>query len=350
MGRRLREQGEPRRPARLADVAAAAGVGTSIVSRVLNRDPTVSIRPETRDRIIEAARELNYRPNAFARGLKLARTMTLGLVVNLEYPENLELLRAVERRATECGYVTVICDAGEFVELGDSYSRLLYEGRVDGLLVASALVSDDLVRTLIAASLPLVLVNRRLQGVANSVSVEDASAGRLSVEHLHGLGHSQIAHIAGPPYADIASRRRDGFLDGLEEAGLEAKEHWIVAADLEADSGFRAMNGLLDADDRFTAVVIWSPTTALGALSAAKGRGYSVPEDISVVCLHDAPLASYSDPPLSVVRLPLADMAKRAVDDLLHVIDGRGMSAAVVGTPPALIERGSTAAPRSRRS
>ncbi|MFQ5426403.1 MAG: LacI family DNA-binding transcriptional regulator, partial [Gaiellales bacterium] len=116
------------RGARLADVARAAGVGTSIASRVLNGDPTVSIRPETRERIVTAAAELNYRPNAFARGLKIARTMTIGLVINLEYPENLEVLRGVQRRATASGYVTLLSDANEFVERGESYGRMLYEG------------------------------------------------------------------------------------------------------------------------------------------------------------------------------------------------------------------------------
>src|SRR5580765_5972220 len=193
----------PRRAARLADVADAAGVGTSIVSRVLNSDPTVSIRPETRERILQAARLLNYRPNALGRGLKLARTMTLGLVVNLDYGEVGEIVSAVERRAADADYTTLIADAKAFVERGDTYSRLLFEGRVDGLLVASGLANDELVRELRGEGVPFVLLNRRLAGVEPSVTVDDALGARAGVRHLLGLGHRRIGYLAGPEYADV---------------------------------------------------------------------------------------------------------------------------------------------------
>src|SRR3990170_5561800 len=110
------------RAVRLADVARAAGVGTSIASRVLNGDPTVSIRAETRERILIAARELIYRPNAFARGLKLARTMTLGLVIpNLAYPVNADIIRGAERQAAAAGYVMLLPDAGGVLQTGGAY-------------------------------------------------------------------------------------------------------------------------------------------------------------------------------------------------------------------------------------
>lgn len=267
--------------------------------------------------------------------------MTIGLVVNLEYPENLELLRAVERRATDIGYVTVLCDAGEFVERGESYTRLLYEGRVDGLLVASALVSDDLVRELIAADLPLVLVNRRLEGVVNSVSIDDARAGALAVEHLAELGHTRIGYIGGPRYADISTRRHEGYLEGLRSCGLQADERRTVHARIESDSGFEAMERLLEIDRELSAVVIWSPTTAVGALSAARTRGYRLPDELSVVCIHDAPIARHCHPPLTVVRLPLAEMAEQSVDALEQIIEGDEVGSIVAGTPPRLVERGS---------
>ena len=131
-----------RRVARLVDVATEAGVGTSVVSRVLNGDPTLSIRDETRQRIVNTARRLEYRPNGFARGLKLARTMTIGLVINLGYSENANLIAAVERAAAHLGYMTLLADASEFISRGGNYGRLLMERRVDGLLMASGLGED----------------------------------------------------------------------------------------------------------------------------------------------------------------------------------------------------------------
>jgi hypothetical protein len=166
-------------------------VGTSIVSRVLNRDPTVSIRPETRERIEKAARTLNYRPNAFARGLKLRRTMTLGVVIpHLAYPVNAEIIKGAERRAALAGYVTLLADADEFLQSGEAYRRLLLEQRVDGLLIASASTGETLLSELAESGLPFVLANRRVPHLGPSVTVDDAKGTEIAVRHLLDLGRT----------------------------------------------------------------------------------------------------------------------------------------------------------------
>src|SRR4051794_29779287 len=119
----------PQRPVRLIEVAQEARVGTSVVSRVLNGDPSLNVRDETRQRILDAAARLDYRPNALARGLKLARTMTIGLVIPLGYSENAELIASIERAAADRGYMTLLADAAEFIGHGESYQRLLLERR-----------------------------------------------------------------------------------------------------------------------------------------------------------------------------------------------------------------------------
>lgn len=339
------ETDSPRSAARLADVAALAGVGTSIVSRVLNNDPTVSTRPETRERILRAARQLNYRPNALGRGLKLSRTMTLGLVVNLGYSEVGEIISGVERQAAAAGYTTLIADANAFVERGDTYGRLLFERRVDGLLIASGLASDELVRELRGEGIPFVLVNRRLAGVGPSVIVDDAAGARIGVDHLLALGHRRIGYIAGPSYADVARRRLAGFRAGLRAAGVRIPESYVVHGALEEDAGFRAMEQLIAASPRPTAVAIWSPTAAIGALAAARSHALRVPGDMSVVAFQDMPIAKYLDPPLTRVRMPLEEMAKRSVDMLLRLIEGRTARSIVVQSTPELVHGASTAPP-----
>ena len=336
---------KPRRTARLADVAKAAGVGTSIVSRVLNSDPTVSIRPETRERILEAARRLNYRPNALGRGLKLARTMTLGLVVNLDYGEVGEIVSAVERRAADADYTTLIADAKAFVERGDTYRRLLFEGRVDGLLIASGLANDELVRELSGKGVPFVLLNRRLAGVEPSVTVDDALGARIGVEYLLRLGHRRIGYIAGPEYADVARRRLKGVRGALRDAGLRLPEGQLVHGALAEDAGYDAMERLVGARRPPTAVAIWSPTAAFGALAAAKRRGLRVPDDISIVAFQDLPVAAFFDPPLTTVRMPLREMADRGVEILLRLVDGDDAKSIVVHSPPELVARSSTGPP-----
>jgi LacI family transcriptional regulator len=329
--------------ARLADVACAAGVGTSTASRVLNGDPSVSIRPETRERIVGAARRLNYRPNAFARGLKLARTMTLGMVIpNLAYPVNSEIIRGAERRAAAAGYVTVVADAEEFLQSGEAYRRLLLERRVDGLLIASATTSERFLAELARQDLPFVLVNRRVPHVGPSVTVDDAGGMRLAVEHLFGLGHRRIAHVAGPRDADTARRRAAGFRAGLRAAGLRLSPELAVHTTLDEEGGFHAAESLLALRSPPTAITVWSLASAVGALAAAKRAGAAVPERLSIVAFHDAPLAAYLDPPLTTVRMPLAEMAERSVECLLRLIAGEPATSTVIETPPALVVRSST--------
>jgi LacI family transcriptional regulator len=336
----------PARPIRLADVAEVAGVGTSIVSRVLNGDATLSIRPETRERILAAARDLNYRPNAFARGLKLARTMTIGLVIpNLAYPVNAEIIRGAERRAAAAGYVVLLADSEEFLQAGEAFERLLREGRVDGLLIASASTDEGVVRALARAGLPFVLVNRRVTRVGPSVTVDDVRGMKIGVEHLIALGHRHIAYIGGPADADTAQRRLTGFRAAMREARLRAPTARLAEAPFDEEGGFRAMTELLGRDPRPTAVAVWSLAAAVGALAAARETGVHVPGQLSMVAFHDAPMAEYLDPPLTTVRMPLREMAERGVESLLALVDGRDVESVVVGTSPLLVERASTRPP-----
>jgi len=334
-------------PVRLADVAEAAGVGTSIVSRVLNGDPTVSVRPETRERIVRAARELNYRPNAFARGLKLARTMTIGMVIpNLAHPVNAEIIRGAERAAAEAGYVILLADADEFLQSGEAYQRLLLEQRVDGLLIASASIEEPFLAELASQGLPFVLVNRRVRGVGPCVSIDDAGGTELAVAHLVSLGHRRIAHIAGPQDADTARRRLAGFRAGMRAAGLRIPRTYVSEAPFDEESGKQAMTKLLDLDPPPTAVVVWSLAAAVGALAGASERGVRVPDELSLVSFHDAPIAGYLTPPLATIRMPLREMAERSVQVLLELIGGaRHAHNVVVPTAPVLVERESTAPP-----
>jgi DNA-binding LacI/PurR family transcriptional regulator len=334
------------RTARLADVARAAGVGTSIASRVLNHDPTVSIRLETRERILEAARELNYRPNAMARGLRLSRTMSLGIIINLAYYyENAEILAAVESSAASAGYVTLIADTADFVTRGEAYRRLLFERRVDGLLIASIFATDDFIHELKEESLPFVVLNRRVTGIGPSASVDDALGMQIAVEHLVQLGHRRVGYLAGPAHVDPASRRLAGFRAGIRDAGLRIPTRLVRHCLVDDESVLRATEELLAVDPCPTAIAVWSPTAAVPALAAVRRRGLRVPDEMSLIAYNDSPIASYLEPPLTTVHMPLAEMARGGVECLLEAIDGGKPRSFVVRTAPALVERESTGPP-----
>ena len=174
-----------------------------------------SVRPETRERILAAARDLNYRPNALARGLKTAKTMTIGMVIpHLAYPVNAELIRGSERAAAAAGYVMLLADADEFMQSGEAYRRLLLEQRTDGLLIASASTTEPFLEELSSHGLPFVLVNRRSPRAGPSVTVDDVLGMRTAVGHLVELGHQRIALSNGPGGRRHSSAPVTGFPKG----------------------------------------------------------------------------------------------------------------------------------------
>lgn len=270
--------------------------------------------------------------------------MTLGIIANLSYYyEIAEILVAAERAAASAGYVMLIADTADFVGRGEVYHRLLSERRVDGLLVASILVGDEFVKEHGREDLPFVLLNRRARGIALSSSVDDARGVQVAVEHLAALGHKRIGYVAGQTSTEPVRRRLAGFRAGLRTTGLRAHRSLIMESPVDGEGVFCVTQELLSHTPRATALVVWSPTAAVPALAAARRSGLQLPEDLSVVSYNDSPIAGYLDPPLTTVRMPLAEMAQQGVDCLLRTIAGERVSSVVVEAPPVLVERGSTA-------
>lgn len=337
---------EPRsRPARLHDVARAAGVHVSTVSRVINNN-SLTVRPETRERILEAARDLQYRPNAFGRGLKLATTGTLGLLVpSLRNPVNSPIVRAAFDRAWQRDFVVLLAeDEGRSETAAEAYARLVHEGRIDGMLIQSARLGDAHLELFVSGAVPCVFMDRRHPGSGRNVSMLDGDAGGLAADHFLALGHRALAHLAGPDDLDTVVRRRDGFVARAREAGLEPA---VVAGDLREDAGYEAMHRLLGHDRAPSAVYIANINQALGAVAAVRESGRSAPGDISLLCHDDDPVCMYLEPALSAVRMPLLELGAASVDALIEQIEGGRAKDVVISTPPELILRHSTGpAPR----
>jgi LacI family transcriptional regulator len=334
------------RPARLDDVARAAGVHVSTVSRVINSSGDVAVRPETRQRILDAARELQYRPNAIARGLKLASTGTLGLLVpSLRNPVNSQIIRGAFDRAWERNFVLLLAeDTGESEVAADAYGRLVEERRIDGVLIQSARLGNPHLESFASGLVPCVFMDRCHPGSGRNVSMRDADAGRMAVEHFLELGHRALAHLTGPADLDTVARRRDGFLGRAREAGIEPV---VVPAGLSEEEGHRAMRVLLEHDSAPTAVYIANINQALGALAAVRESGRRVPEQLSLICHDDDPVCAFLDPPLTTVQMPLHELGSSAVDALLEQLGGAPGQDVVIATAPELMLRRSTGpAPR----
>jgi len=327
----------------LRDVAREAAVDVSVVSRVVNQRPALRIAEATRVRVEKALRDMGYRPNVQARGLRMAKTWTAGFVLpDLMNPFYAPIVEGAEQRASETGYMLVIVRELDRVQLSAdefSFARLIHQGRVDGLLVASGRVDDAILEGLSTADRPIVIVNRRVPGIAGSVVVDDEAGAYVATQHLIELGHRRLGHIAGPQGIDNTTRRRAGFERAAHEAGATTV---IINGDgWEPGSGYRAAKRLL-ASRQVTGIFATNIMVAAGVVGAAQERGLSVPKDISVIALHDSPVLSFLRPALSTVILPLEQLGRISFEVLLERLRGAPPREIIVETRPQLVRRDST--------
>jgi LacI family transcriptional regulator len=327
---------------RLVDVAAACGVTKSVASRVLNDDPTLTVRPETRRRILAAARELGYRAHAGARALAGARARALALLIpDLSNPVYSRIVRGAYRRAREHGYVVLLAEDTAQDEADESFADLVEEGRVDGLLIASARPAHRLLSSARLARLPHVFVNREVPGSGRNIGMDLAEASATAVRHLHQLGHTCIGLVSGPAELYPARARERGFVDQMTALGLDPDA--CARHPFDERGGARAAAELLGRSPAPTALYCGTLSQAIGALHTVHTRGLRVPEDVSVISYDDLPLADYLDPPLTTVAMPLLELGAAAVDAVLSQLDGAQPRDVAVPTMPVVVVRGSTA-------
>jgi DNA-binding LacI/PurR family transcriptional regulator len=314
-----------RRAARLVDIASAAGVHVSTVSRVLNGDPGLSIRPETIERILTTARTQGYRPNALARALKRDRTGAFAFVVPLlRNPIWVRLQRGALQRAGERGYVVMMMEEPtDAPKPPGAYRYLVEESRADGLLLATALRltgPDDGVR-----EVPHVYVNRRGPDRGNDVVMDEAGAIRLFVDHVASLGHRSVALIDGPRAVDtvhrrVSAARRHGTANGLAVT--------IRHAPATEEGGWDTTRDMLRSGPLPTAYGVGSLNQLFGVLAALREAGLSVPADVSVVSFDEDECLAFLEVPVTSVCMPLAELGAAAVDALIARIEGRPIQGA----------------------
>jgi LacI family transcriptional regulator len=322
------------RPVTIRDVARRAGVSLSTVSQVLNgREGYASA--ETRDRVLAAARELNYRPNALARGLVTSRTGTLGVVItDITRGFFTQVVGAIEQVASAQGYsVLLACAAG--VQPEQAALETFLDKRVDGIVCMSSSVeaSVDHILRVTQLGVPLVIINRPLHTTAlNQIAWDDVEVGQRATEHLIGLGHRRIAHLSGmqpepipgAPARRAANDRVDGYRKAMEEAGLPIDESLVVPCAFEYQMAFAACAQLFDRPDPPTAVFAASDSMAIAIINALHRRHLRVPQDVSVVGANDDLCAIHVEPPLTTVRPPITAAGRRAAELILAAIDHRG--------------------------
>jgi len=320
------------------DVANLAGVSRTTVSFVLNQVAGMRISDETRQRVFEAARQLNYHPDATARRMVRGRTSIIGFVVR-QTPDQVfadwflpRVLHGLSTAAAAQGYHVLIEPMPP--DNQDGYLNLIRERHVDGILLSGPRFDDeDLLRTH-AKDSPVVLMGQLPNSDLPFVDVDNVSGAARVTQHLIELGHQRIAFISNAPLAYTASAQRlNGYQQALATASLPFDETLIGYGDFSPASGEAAMTEILHAPDRPSAVFAASDTVALGALKAIREAGLQVPRDIALVGFDDAPLSEFIEPPLTTMRLPAFGLGWGAADMLIRLINQE-----VVRQPSVLLE------------
>lgn len=322
------------------DVARLANVHPSTVSRVLNDRPGLTLRPETRARVIEISKRLDYRPSAVARSLRLRRTLTLGMLVpDIANTFLAGIVKGAEEACHERGYTLIVCNTADVPEREATYLRVLRERQVDGVLIASARVSDENVGALRADRFPVVLVNRGTQGDQDLwVHVDDRGGAENAIDHLVSLGHRRIAHVAGPQATTTGRERLLGTKAALRRHRLTGR---VVEAEAWSElEGYRAARQLLLTDPP-TAIFAANDLIAFGVLRAAREAGIEVPADLALVGFNDIAEAALVD--LTSIHVPHGEMGARAAELLIARAEGRPIAETQVMLRTSLVERGSTA-------
>jgi len=330
----------------LSDVAKKAGVSISAVSRVLSNSPQARVTEETRARILGAASDLNYRPNYAARALKFSRTQVVALIIpDLTNALFTELMLGVEDAAAEKDYMVLLGRTEDLRPGGEVIERLVGQGRVDGVIIqpGDAVTEEDL-SDLVEFAIPSVVIHSRERSDSiSSVVLQDELAGQMATEYLISLGHKKIALINGPPTSASAKRRLLGYKSALKAANIRVPTEYVTRFGYEAKAGREAARFLLALKDRPTAIFVANLNAAIGVLHEIRTLGYSVPDDFSVIALHDAWTAESTWPPLTTIKFPLYEFGKMAFEALYRRMhNGEIVHQVTSDPPPLLIKREST--------
>ncbi|QIN81557.1 LacI family DNA-binding transcriptional regulator [Rubrobacter tropicus] len=336
--------------ANLAKVARRAGVSLATASRVISNSP-YGVTAELRERVLEAARELDYVPNAHARALVSSRTQTIGVVAqDVSDPYFSEVVRGVQHVADEADRLVTVCNTHRDPERELAYFRLLRSQMVEAILLASSGLEDEgHVKTMAAqiaafqSSGGRVALIGRHSLVADNVVPENFKGARALGLELSRLGHRRFGVISSPTRLASTTDKLEGFKDALSEAGIELPPECVVEGDFTRDGGYESMRKLLGRVPDLTAVFAANDLMAVGALALLREKGVAVPEEVSVAGFNDFPIARDMVPSLTTVRLPLVEMGARAARLALRPReDGADGGPRVESLPTRLILRDST--------
>ena len=311
------------------DVAEKVGVSRTTVSLVLNDVRGIQISHETRQKVIDASKELGYVPDATAQALASRRTKAIGLVLTRtqhHIATDAFLPRIISGLLTTAKKqnIRILIDWVETEHQESAYFELARTKRIDGMILSTPRLDDKALMALENADIPTVMMGSIAGSNLPFVDVDNTKASEKATTYLLQLGHRKIACISNaPPEYTASPDRVHGYKNALSNMNIPINENLITYADFDPESGYECMKSLLHSGESFTAAFIASDNVAIGAKSALRDANLRVPDDISLVGFDDIPWAQYSDPPLTTVQLPAESLAESACTLLLDLIKDR---------------------------
>ena len=327
---------EAKKKVTMQDIAARAGVSVSTVSRVINENALVA--DETRQVILSAISELNYKPNLFAKGLVNGQSLTIGVLTQLiSSPIFDSILRGIMDCLVGTRYLPIFADGSWLANKEQQAMEAFLQRSVDGLIVIGGMLDEDYL-VQVAEKTPLILVSRSIPALCEQcIALDNVEAAALATRHLLDFGHRRIAHITGLLSHRDAVDRKEGFLRAMQQAGLEVDPDLIIEGDFTEASGLLAVEMLMTRGRHFSAIFAANDQMAYGARLAFHRRGIRVPQDISIVGFDDQMASSYMIPPLTSIQFPPVEIGGAAARGLINLM--QGLPAELPAFPPRLIMR-----------
>ncbi|MGM0547159.1 MAG: LacI family DNA-binding transcriptional regulator [Bacteroidota bacterium] len=329
----------------LKHIAEALGISAMTVSRALNdRD---NVDEQTKQRVIEKARTMGYTPNRVAKSLVSRKTYTIGVIIpEITHAFFPEVVRGIEEVAYHSDYQLFLTNANEQFDREQEAIATLRAQRVDGLLISSSLTEEDysFYERIINGGAKVVFFDRCIEDIgASCISVNDRESACKVTEHLiveHN--HTKIAYLSGPQKVSIGKERLLGYRDALEVHNIPINDDWIIPAGFKERTGYKAMIQLLEGQGSPPeAVVAVNDPTAIGAITAIKEFGLSIPDDIAIVGFTDDIRSPLLDVPLTTVHQPAYEMGERAAEKLIQVIENEDAPVEKIKVPTTLKIRSS---------
>jgi LacI family transcriptional regulator len=334
----------------IVDVAKLAGVSVTTVSRVINNS-SHPVNPETRNRVLNAAAELNFVPSALARALVSDNTHIIGIIVgDASDPYFATIVRGISDVARENGYLTMVCNSDRVSQMELSYVRLMSNYRVDGIIFAGGGLNDDdyldemrdLIDGLKERDVPVIILgSHRFQ--AHLISIDNVQAAMDMTEYLIGLGHRRIGFIQGPQVLSTSILRLKGYRQALEKHNIPYDQNLVAASNFTYEDGQRATNLLVKCKPQPTAIFGSNDLVAIGCLGWLRELGIAVPGEISVAGFDDISAARYVNPPLTTISVPMREMGATGMRHLLKMITTGVQFEEIHLLPYTLVERASCA-------